>query len=59
MGVRTKTFDSVTLATYWFARLADSLESGDALMADAARDKLRVMGFDVRPIGRRRRAPGD
>jgi hypothetical protein len=44
-------------ASYWMLKLADALDSGDALMVSAAQDQLRELGFDVRPHrGRRRRS---
>lgn len=46
-------------AIYWFARFSEAVESGDSLLADAARDQLRDLGFEVasvRPSRRRRRS---
>jgi hypothetical protein len=54
MRKRSANTDLGIVAVYWFARLTDALESGDTLMADAARDRLLGLGFEVRP--RRTRA---
>jgi hypothetical protein len=47
--------DPSVAAIYWFARFAESIEHGDAIMAGTARDQLRELGFDVQPIRARRR----
>jgi hypothetical protein len=47
--MRTRNPDDIMIrATYWFARLADALEAGDAIMAASAREHLRRLGYDVR-----------
>jgi hypothetical protein len=56
MRTRPADADRGITASYWMLKLADALDSGDALMVSAAQDQLRALGFDVRPHrdGRRR-----
>lgn len=53
----TRPHDTATLATYWFAKLAAALDRADFLLASAARDQLRRLGYDVRQSAPPRRRP--
>lgn len=55
MRERPAEIDRGATAAYWMIRLADALKAGDALMASAAQDQLRELGFDVRARRGRRR----
>lgn len=55
MKIRLSMQDRGIQASYWMLKLADALDCGDSLMADAAHDRLLALGFEVAPVRTRRR----
>lgn len=55
MKTRRSQLDRGIQASYWMLKLADAVEAGDSLMAEAARAQLLAIGFEVSPVRPRRR----